>query len=103
MNSMNMQKDMTPEDEPPRSEGVQYATGEEQRAITNSSRKNESFGPKRKRRSIVDASGGESKTGCCKNNMAYMNLNKLWETVNNRGAWCAAVHGAAKCQTQLGN
>ena len=41
MNSMNMQKDMTPEDEPPRSEGVQYATGEEQRAITNSSRMNE--------------------------------------------------------------
>ena len=41
MNSMKMQKDMTPEDEPPRSEGVQYATGEEQRAITNSSRKNE--------------------------------------------------------------
>jgi len=32
---------MTPEDEFPRSEGAQYATGEEQRAITNSSRKNE--------------------------------------------------------------
>ena len=29
---------MTPEDEPPRTEGVQYATGEEQRVITNSSR-----------------------------------------------------------------
>ena len=44
MNSMKMQKDMTPEDEPRRSEGVQYATGEEQRAITNSSRKNEVAG-----------------------------------------------------------
>ena len=32
---------MTQEDEPPRSEGVQYATGKEQRAITNSFRKNE--------------------------------------------------------------
>ena len=31
---------MTPEDEPPTSEGVQYATGEERRAITNSYRKN---------------------------------------------------------------
>ena len=31
---------------PPRSEGVQYATGEEQRAITNSSRKNETTVPK---------------------------------------------------------
>ena len=37
---------MTLEDEPPRSEGVQYPTGEEQRAITNSSRKNEVTGPK---------------------------------------------------------
>ena len=34
------------EDEPHGSESVQYATGEEQRAITNSSRKNEATGPK---------------------------------------------------------
>ena len=40
MSSMKKQKDMTPEDEPSSSEGVQYATGEEQRATTNSSRKN---------------------------------------------------------------
>ena len=39
MNSMKRQKDLTPEDEPPRSEGVQHAATEEQRAI-NSSRKN---------------------------------------------------------------
>ena len=51
---------MTPEDEPPKLEGVQYA-GEEQRAITNSSRKNQVTGPKRKRRSAVEVSGGESK------------------------------------------
>ena len=38
MNSMKRQKDRTPEDKPPRSEGVQYTTGEEQR---NRSRKNE--------------------------------------------------------------
>ena len=25
-----------------------------------------------------------------------MNLGKLWEMVRDRGAWCAAVHGAAK-------
>ena len=28
-----------------------------------------------------------------------MNLNKLWEIVEDRGAWNAAVHGVTKCQT----
>ena len=35
-------------DEKHKSEGVQHATGEEKRAVTNSSRKNELAGPKRK-------------------------------------------------------
>ena len=30
-----------------------------------------------------------------------MNLNKLQEKVKDKGDWCAAVHGVAKCQTQL--
>ena len=46
MNTMKRQKDMTLEDEAPRLEGVQYATGEEQTAITNSSRKSEAAAPK---------------------------------------------------------
>ena len=36
MNSTKRQKDATLEDESPRLEGVQYVTGEEWRAITNS-------------------------------------------------------------------
>ena len=30
-----------------------------------------------------------------------MNLSKLWEIVEDRGAWRAAVHGIAKNQTRL--
>ena len=66
MNSLKRQKDMTLEDELPRLEGIQCATGEEQRAIMNSSRKNEVAGPKQKQCSVVDMSGGESKVWCCK-------------------------------------
>ena len=30
-----------------------------------------------------------------------MNLSKLWETVEDRGAWRAAEHGVVKRHTQL--
>ena len=32
-----------------------------------------------------------------------MSLSKFWVLVVYREAWCAAVHGAAKSQTQLSN
>ena len=30
-----------------------------------------------------------------------MSLSKLWDTVKDTGAWCAAVRGVPKSQTQL--
>ena len=30
-----------------------------------------------------------------------MNLGELWETVRNREAWCATVHGVAKSPNDL--
>ena len=81
MSSMKRQKDITPEDEPPRSAGVQYATGEEQR---NSSKENEEARPKHKQCFIPDVCGGENKVRGCKEqyhngtwNIRSMNQGKL--------------------------
>ena len=63
MNSMKRQRDTTLKDEPHRTVGVQYDTGEEQR---NRSRRNEEAERKRKQGTVVDGSGGESEVQCCK-------------------------------------
>ena len=36
-------------------------------------------------------------------NVMNMNLGKLQEMMRDREAWCAAVHGVTKSQTQLGD
>ena len=84
MNDMKRQNDMTLEDQPPRLDDVQYATGEEWRAITSSYRKDKVTGPKQKQCSVVDVSGGESKVQSCKEqyclgtwNVRSMNQGKL--------------------------
>ena len=61
-------KDATPEDECPRSEGAQYATGEERRAITSSSKKNE-------------ASGTRQEWHCC----GYVDHNRLQKILKDMG------------------
>ena len=58
MNSMRSQKDMTLEDELPRSVGSQYATGDQWR---NSFRRYDEAEAKWKQCPVVDVSGGESK------------------------------------------
>ena len=63
VNSMKRQKDRTLKDELPRSEGAQYATGDQWR---NNSRKNEGMEPKQKQHSVVDVTGDRSKVRCCK-------------------------------------
>ena len=55
MHSIKMQKDVTLQDELPKSEAVQYATGEEWR---NSSRMNEKSESKWKKCPVVDVSSG---------------------------------------------
>ena len=75
---------MTPKDEPPCLEGVQFATEKEWRATTNSSRNINAAGPKQKQCYVMGVSGGKSKVRCCKEqyctgtcNVRSMNQGKL--------------------------
>ena len=53
MNSMKRQKDMTLEDKPLRSKGVQYATREDWRAITNATERMKWLGQSRNNGLVV--------------------------------------------------
>ena len=39
----------------------------------------------------------------CITNRTGRSLSKVWEMAKDKEAWCAAVHEAAKSQTQLSN
>ena len=58
MNNKKRQKDRTLKDELPRSEGVQYAIGDQWR---NNSRKNEEMESEQKQHPVVDITGDRSK------------------------------------------
>ena len=55
------------------------------------------------RRARLEAKEGGGKEWDSISNSTDRNLSKLWETVEQRGAWCAAVHGVTKSQTGLSN
>ena len=66
MNSMKTQKIRTLKDEPPRSVGAQYATGDQWR---NNSRKNEEVELKQKQHPVVDVTA-EARSDAAKRNTA---------------------------------
>ena len=68
MNSMKRQNDWILKEEPPRSVGAQYATGDQWR---NNSRKTEETEPQRKQHPVVDVTGDKRKVRCCKSNTAW--------------------------------
>ena len=81
MNSMKRQNDRILKEEPPRSVGAQYATGDQWR---NNFRKNEGMEPKQKQYPVVDGTGDRSKVRCYKEqycigtwNVRSMNQGKL--------------------------
>ena len=67
MNSIKRQKDRTLKDEPSRSVGVQYATGDQWK--TNS-RKNEEIEPRQKQHPVVDVTGDGIKSDAVESNVA---------------------------------
>ena len=80
MNTMKRKNDRILKEEPPRSVGALYATGDQWR---NNSRKNEGMEPKQKQYPM-DVTGDRSKVQCCKEqyciitwNVRSMNQGKL--------------------------
>ena len=100
--SMKRQKGML-EEEPLRSEGVQYATVEEQRIITSSSSKNGMAAPKQKQCSPVHVFGGESKVLCSKEqycigtwNVRSVNQGKLDVVKQEMARWNIDILGISE-------
>ena len=67
MNNMKRQNDRILKEEPPRSVGAQYATGDQWR---NNSRKNEGTEPKQKQYPVVDVTVIEARSDALQSNIA---------------------------------
>ena len=68
MNSMKRQNNRILKEDLPRSEGAQYATGDQWR---NKFIKNEGMEPKQKQYPVMDGTGDRSKLGPVNGNIAY--------------------------------
>ena len=75
-----------------------WGTGEEWRATTNSSRKNEVAGPKWKRHSVVDVSAGKSKVQWCKVTIASVQCSR--SVLSNSLRPHESQHARAPCPSQ---
>ena len=91
------------EDETPKLEGVQYATGKEWRIVTNSFNKNEVTGPKQEWHSAGDMPGCESKVWCCTEqycigtwNVRSMNQGKLYVVKQEMERVCINILGVSE-------
>ena len=95
ISSMKRQKDMTPgwKISPPGWKVSNMLLGKSEGQLLIDPERN-AAGPKQKRCSAVDVSGGESKVQCCKEQYC-----RLQKKVKDRGAWRAAVHEVAKSRT----
>ena len=61
------------------------------------------LGKKKKKRLMLGKSKGSSRLLDSITDSMDMNLSKLWEITENRGAWHVAVHGITKSQTRVSN